>query len=408
MSSRSLWIVAVLAIAVRVVPAYLVPGTEDVGAWRFVLDVEQRGGDPYLQPYPFNWPPFWVAAVMPLVRGALALGIPYYGPVKTYPILADALIAVLIVRAIERTTGDSRKALLSGLFYALNPISIVLTSVHGNFVSVSTAFLLLAAFLLWFGRAKWSSAASALVMGFAIMSKLWPAIFLPLLLARVRTWIGRALYLSLSAIFPAWLVASLYFRPNGDAILEKFFGYQSIAGMWGFTGLWHLSASSASRELSQVYARHGSKVLGLALVALYLTRTRRAGRFEAFVLIGSATLFFAQGFGLQYLLWVLPFAILARDSWAIAYTILVSAEFAVEYGFRPFRGEFGALVATASPLDLTEAERWNDVHVTNLIRLPVWLFLGAWMIRSARTREPGPIEGSGEQAGRPLELEESH
>ena len=41
----------------------------------------------------------------------------------------------------------------------------VITSVHGNFIALPTALLFLAAFVLQYGRARWTLAVSALVKG---------------------------------------------------------------------------------------------------------------------------------------------------------------------------------------------------------------------------------------------------
>ena len=352
-----------------------------------------------------------MAAVTPLFAVSRALHVPWYGLVKLYPILADALIAALIYLTLRRSTGVPQKALWGGLFYALNPVSIAITSVHGNYIAVPTSLLFLSAYLLHYGRARWAPGVSALACGFAIMTKTWPLLFLPLLLARVRTWGQRGLYLALTAVFPLLLVLSLYFRPDGGTVVARCLAYQSIPGWWGFTGLWHAWDAAWVRDVAAFYADQGSKVLACVLIALYLMRlSRRSAKeapgddfFAGFVLVGLTLLVFAQGFGPQYLVWVLPFAVVARDRWVYVYAIFATLLFVVEYGFRPFTGGIGYTLreipsSATSPQyfpPLSPQQRVDDNHLTNLLRLPVWLFLGAWLVRRAwpwerrrKTEEP--------------------
>lgn len=392
--TRTLLLIVLLSLTVRLVPAFLVHGTEDVWAWRFAAGVRERGENPYLQTYPFNWPPACLTAVSPLIALSRAWGVPYWGLIKLYPIMGDTLIAVVIYLALARSAGSLKRAQWSAGVWALNPVSIGISSVHGNFIAAPLALLVLAACLVHFGRSRWAVPVSALAMGLAVMAKLWPVLFLPLLLIRLTTWRRRALFVLLSSVPSALSIGWLVLWLGWGETYKRFLAYQSIPGWWGFTGLGQVSDNALLAGVASFYARHGGKILLAGLLALYLVLTWRAigdrgspddtdeGFFGGFVLVGLVLLVFAPGFGPQYLVWVLPFALLARDRWVHAFTLLVTALFVVEYGFRPFTGDIGATVREYQeppfpPLTMNEA--LNDNILTNLVRLPVWLLLGAWL-----------------------------
>jgi hypothetical protein len=261
-------------------------------------------------------------------------------------------------------------------------VSVAVTAVHGNLIAVPLALLVASAYALHFGRGRWSVVLSAFLFGFAVMTKTWPILFLPLMLLRARTWGDRATYVGVSILVPA-LGALQMLSAYGAEALRRCVAYQSIPGWWGFTSLFEAWDNPATRGLAVWYAAHGIVVLGVAVLALYATRARKTEFFSGFVMVGLAMLFFAQGFGPQYLLWALPFAILARDRWVWAFTVLVTALFVAEYGFRPFIGEIGASLHGFPGPQLTSEQRLYDRHLTDLLRLPVWMFLGVWMATAA-------------------------
>jgi uncharacterized membrane protein len=62
------------------------------------------------------------------------------------------------------------------------------------------------------------------------------------------------------------------------------------------------------------------------------------------------------------------------------FSILVTVIFIIEYGFRPFLGNFGAFVSINPPL-MTMEEFIRDNRLTNIFRLPLWIFIGIWLVK---------------------------
>ena len=76
------------------------------------------------------------------------------------------------------------------LLYALNPVSLLVSSYHGQFEAV-TLLLLVVALWLW---QRQRAGASAAALGLAILNKTWPVLLLPVIFLRLSTWLARLLY----------------------------------------------------------------------------------------------------------------------------------------------------------------------------------------------------------------------
>lgn len=355
----------------------MVYGTEDVSAWYFATSVLEQGKNPYTQSYLFNWSPFWLYFIYPIFKISNIFKIPFYGLIKIIPILCDAVISITIYNIFLQLNHTKKKALLASFFYALNPISIIITSIHGNFVSIPTSFLIVSIYLLYYYKNKHSIKYSAIALGIAVMSKIWPILFLPILLQKIKTLKNRLTYILLSILPTLVTLLPMYFIDK-DIVINKFLKYESIPNWWGFTGLDKIWNSEHLGLFSYFYAKNGAVILGIILLLLYLTKTFKMNLFKGCALISLSFLFFAAGFGPQYLVWILPFAIIARDKMLFPFTFLVTVIFIIEYGFRPFLGGFGTYVSM-NPTALTLEQFIRDNKITNILRLPLWLFIGFWL-----------------------------
>jgi len=365
-------------IFVRIIPAFMVYGTEDVSAWHFAISVLEQGKNPYSQSYVFNWSPLWLMVIFQLFKISNIFKIPYYGLIKIIPIICDAIISVIIYKIFLNTNLGRKKAITASLLYALNPISIIITSIHGNFISIPLVFLVISAYILH-RKKKYSIIYSSLILGVAIMSKVWPVLFLPVLVQKIKTLKNKLVYVLLSAVPFIISILPLYLK-NRDIVIKRFLKYESIPGWYGFTGIGRIWNSELLKSFSHFYVINGMWVLGSVVILLYLIKTYKMDLFRGFCLICLAFLFFTKGFGPQYLVWILPFAIITRDRMLYPFTLLVTIIFIIEYGFRPFLGGFGAFVSMNSPI-LTMEEFIRDNKLTNILRLPLWIFIGIWLVK---------------------------
>lgn len=374
-----------VCILVRIVPAFLIYGTEDVWEWQFVRNVLAQGLNPYAQAYQFNWPPFIANAFSQLIDISGRFNIPYHGTVKIYPIVCDAIISVLIYNAFLNLKMGGKKAVAASLFYALNPLSIIVTSVHGNAAPLPVCFLVLAAYILYFYKGSFGLICSSLSLGFAISLKIWPVLFLPVMLQKARSWKGRLVYVFLSAIPVLAVYLPLYFQ-NKDVFIVRFLKYQGILTWWGLTGIFQVWNMPFLRSFSAFYIDKGIIVLGVVVLMMYILKTHRMGLFDGCLLVSLAAVFFATGFGPQYFMWILPFAIITQSRMLYPFTIYATTLLIIEYTLRPFNGTLGTFISTPPIPVLTPEQFMTDKIATNILRLPLWVFVGFWFVESAFSR----------------------
>jgi len=385
-------IVFLLTIFVRIIPGTLIYGSEDVTAWSYASTLWEYGQDPYTQNYVFNWPPFWLTIVHGLIHAGQITGIPSHLMIKMHPITADGIIALIIFRIfITISNGDLKKSLTGTCFYSLNPISIVISSIHGNFISVPLSLLLVAVYFQAFSRKPWNLTWASLSLGCGIMSKIWPIAALPLFLQKTRSIKQKLMFLPLAAAPVLAALLPLYLK-NKDMVMERFIKYQSQPGWWGLTGFGQIWDVRIIKGFCGWYATHGNMILLATFIGL-LFLTRFLDMFRALLLVFLAVLFLMNGYGPQYLMLILPFAVILQSKWLIPFTLFVSALFCFEYGLIPLPDHCsipilcnGMQVPSMSMEQLLRINR-----MVNIFRLPLWLFIGIWFVNelySSRTSQP--------------------
>jgi hypothetical protein len=389
---RSVVAVGALATLARLIPAAIFFGTSDVMGWEW-LGRQLLNGENFYASELHNWPVLWIyfASASALVHDAT--GVSFSFLVKLAPILADACIAMLLCRA---------GGVGLGVVYALHPIPVLITGYHGQFDSLMLAPMFLAwhIFETWQGRMR--VVGSALALGLGIWFKPVPLLLLPLLLPRLATWRERIVY-SVLCVAPAALGTLPYLLRWPEDVAINFLGYSSWFGQWGYPVAWMLveyisdhtipwwlpDPLYVSAPLQMMFAA-GRWLLLAALATVWIVSFRRGfSTLHSIIALFSAFYFTTVGFGLQYLLWIVPFAIIARDRMLWPYTIAATALLCAAY----LLGQ-----AYLAPQGLLEsAELDTREFLVKLATLPTWLVCGVWAIASL-TRRPHTAGQSQRQA----------
>jgi len=128
--------------------------------------------------------------------------------------LVDLLVAYLVYLTVLDYTGDRRKALIGFALWFLNPLVILSPAVQGMFDNI-TALLTLAGFMCIRRRLYFCT---GLMMGLAILLKLFPVFLLPLMVAYVLVKEGRDIRKGLLSIIVAAagviIIATVIFLPQ--------------------------------------------------------------------------------------------------------------------------------------------------------------------------------------------------
>lgn len=248
---------------------------------------------------------------------------------KLIPAACGVGIAVTLWAIALHLGLGAETALLCGLLYAVNPLPVLVTSYHGQFEEIPLLFITLALYFLLGERQRVSAAAlSALCLGVAIAYKSWPLIFLPSLLLAARGLLRRALYLPLAGA-PLALSLGLYGLAFGRAgfwdAVHRMLGYKGSNGFcWGYVSALHECWIQNSRLQHNLWVLElNSKLLPIALLLVGLLLLWRRRVLEAMVAFPLTFYLFSPGWGPNYSVWVLPFALLLSVPFAARYTILM-------------------------------------------------------------------------------------
>ncbi|MBV9896820.1 MAG: hypothetical protein JO020_21875 [Chloroflexi bacterium] len=405
--------IATVAFLVRLVPAALAYGTSDVSTWE-LLGRLLLSGDNFYATQLHNWPVLWIYFCSAAVLIHDASGLPFFTLIKLPPIAADAAIALLLYHWSFRTERSPRWAATIALAYALNPVSILISGYHGQFDSLMLAPTVLACWLIsneptkplrrelqtvpdggalttlapaqsqddvgTFGGPQ--LACSALALGLGIWFKPVPLLLLPILLPRLRTWRRRMLFTVL-AVAPATLGTLPYFVRWPNDVAENFFGYSSWFGQWGYPVAWMVveyvrngtipwwlpDPEFVSRPLHLMYLA-GRYVLVAALAATWWLIYRRRMELLRAISATFAVFYFAtSGFGVQYLLWIIPFATARRDRWLWPFTLAATVLLVVAY----------SLGAAYMPMEtIPDNAPSAREFLVKLATLPTWIASGLW------------------------------
>lgn len=190
------------------------------------------------------------------------------------------------------------------LLYALNPITILTTNIHGQLDSIPLFFLLLGIRLFLNRKELYSS----LALSFAIFTKPWPLLFmLPVIRKAKQKWI-----FFLIGFFPlvSVLIHSFLFNISLAEILTPIKNYRGLYGYWGISEL----LKPMKFILPHQYLDFQQLLRRIFLLAFLLFSLKL--KFKNVVEgITYAMLFFftfTPTWGSQWLAWIVPFLILTK------------------------------------------------------------------------------------------------
>lgn len=317
LTSRPLLLVLLVALVVRLIPAVLLPvgAGYDIESFRLVGEALLNGEDVYTSaavgrhPYlPMQM--YWIGSAYYL---HLNTAVPFVVLVKLLPVLVDAGITAVIFRTCKQWQMNDRAAVGWALLFALNPIAILVSAYHGQFDSVPVLLLLLSWFWLEFGK---KSKLSAAALGFAILNKTWPIVMLPVTLVRNLNWKHWLIYSGIVLGVPILFTTAYVLIIESDPVpmLRRAFTHTGPNGYWGLSAsLALLKKQIIALEPIYDYMVAWRRWLILAAGLFTLWWTRKETIVSALTTIILAVFTVSAGMGIQWLLWVVPFAILNAD-----------------------------------------------------------------------------------------------
>lgn len=328
---------------------------------------EQRNVYLFTDRYPY--PPVWIWLVSLAQWAATITGLPFAWFVKTPGIVGDCLVVALLWQRV-----DERAA----LFYACNPVSLLITAGHGQFDGLVMA-LVVAAWAIATGKQRRADYWAALALGGAIALKGYPLLFLPPLVASVNSLRQRLTIIGLAAL-PLVVALVVYGSLFGwaSAMFSRMLGYSS----YPYFG-WALYVdvflrqflSMASFNAINALLSLAARVALLIVVGWLVWRGRRWPLERLGLALILAVYALAPGIAVQYFLWALPLLAIVDRKHGMIYTLLSFLAMVLFYLTQePGALPWGMALAHSAPQSL-----WLSGYV--VMNLPWWLMC-LWLLRT--------------------------
>ncbi len=234
----------------------------------------------------------------------------------------------------------SKKNLKTTFIYAMNPVTILITTLHGQFDVIPVFFILLAIYLL----NKKQELLSVLSFSLAVLTKTWPILFLIPILKKVCICHPREngdperldsrrslspngngnetakliLLLTLILIFPILftIIYCLFFKTNPIDIAETLISYQ---GLWGIWGPWALLGKT--RIL--LWQKLGTSIF-LICFFTYSYFNKEKNLLKNILNLLFFFFIFTTNFSIQYFVWITPFLYLIKPKKYLWLVVLIS------------------------------------------------------------------------------------
>ncbi|WP_242608606.1 glycosyltransferase family 87 protein [Actinomadura formosensis] len=221
-----------------------------------------------------------------------------------------AVLAVVAVLATAHAAG--RRSLRAGLMVALSPALLLTAYINWDLLAVALSALAVAA---WSARRP---ALAGAMLGLAIAAKFYPLLFLgPLVLLCVRAGRWRAMGRLLAGTAATWLLVNLPVMVFAWDGWTEFYTFSQKRGVdWGsifFVLQDHgLAEPAADTELLNLLGTGTFLVLAAGIAVLALAAPRRPRLAQLMFLVLVAFMLPNKVWSPQYVLWLLPLAVMAR------------------------------------------------------------------------------------------------
>lgn len=338
------WLLLCLGLGGRLFLAYTTRGTTDAELWTEHASGVLRDGliGHYERDPLFNHPPF-MAWVMARLSGlAASWGVEFRVLYRCVFGLLDMVNAGLLVRVLA---GYEWRFLASGV-YAITPVAMVLSSMHGNTDSLVSTTLLLTC-LAAGKRRRNSPLWTGVFIGLGAWIKI-PALFAaPAFAFSFPRWRDRlgctavAIAVAVSTYAPA-------FMAKPALLWDRIFGYRGLiiytasdppTWIWGWQ-IWITriyGGRIADWPTAYLWFREHSFWIALPLAVLfgYLRRRRCDTRSLAVTVAGTYAIFYAftEPWTFQYFAWSMPFWLVAGWRFALAANVFGGGYIYVVYAY---------------------------------------------------------------------------
>ena len=295
--------------------------------------------------------------------------LPFSFLVKIPMIISTLLIAFMIYKILMLSKMSYRGIYLALAFYLFNPVVIMVSGYHGQVDNLGIFFLIL--FLFYILKRKKTNLFLDLIFGCSLVLKPVTAATIPYFLLQ-RKKFARMLKFLIAASIPFLFLLIFYKHINFHNTLKFVILYNGVNYLWSYSRI-----EQYLTTLLNLPALHGAfkyvypaiTILMFSIIFYYFYRNSKIKPLDGIIL--SYLFFYSlnSGFGVQYLLWILPFAVIkATESNQFRYFLFV---FSFLSGFLCLIFYYG------------NANRYffmRDVIGYSIMGISLWLFIIYWLL----------------------------
>lgn len=304
---------------------FIINGSDvaDITKLHQMAEAMLRGNNPYLLFNFASYPPIGLYIEAVILALSNSLTIPFHMLTKIIPNLADFITTIVLYKFLIERNVKPIKASLWSLIFILNPISIIISSAHGQIDSITSMLVLLSIYFISDNPKRFYKL-SALLLGLAISIKPNPAMLLPFFLVYKNWKLKQSILFILISFAPTVISLAPYMRQSLNEIVANVFSY---SGIYDFSyaailrGFWY--QQNAQIWLPQANQMLETSKLAFILGAIFLlflfARLKNLPKSCLAIYLLFMGIYF--GISVQYLSWILPLAILVREKMIIPFSI---------------------------------------------------------------------------------------
>lgn len=300
--------------------------------------------------------------------------------IKLWPNLADLVSALLIYKYLIKTKTAPLKASLWSTFFLLNPVSIIISAAHGQLDAVVSLLVLLAVVFLTNSKRY----LSALVFGLAVSIKPNPLVLLPAFLLNSNLFLLQKRNFLFLALAPLSLSLLPYLLEDPPIVLSRLLTYSGVYDFFYaaiLKGIWYQINAQVNLPTQITAGLLSVSKYTFFAGMLFLLLLFSKGKDLIKLCLATYLLFFVFYFGnsAQYLIWVLPFAVLSKDKMVILYTFFATLALV---GFYLFFGPDILLGKLPSPMPFQR----EFIYPYFLGNLGLWIVCFVWFIKTVSSQ----------------------
>ncbi len=283
-----------------------------------------QGQNPYQSLWFAIYPPlnYYIEAATLYLSNASF--IPFHILTRLWPNLADIAIGLILYKFLLKKNVKPILASTWSLVFLLNPISIIISSAHGQIDSIVSMLVLLSVYFLTIHSAKSYSFWSALLLGLAIAIKPNPLMLLPIFIVCKESNLRQKVLFILVSIAPIIISVIPFLLQGTYQVLTNVFSYSGVYdfGYMGvLRGFWYQQNANIWMSVSNELLLASKLLFLTGVIFLTFLFSKSKDLVKGILCVYLLFLGFYFGISAQYLSWILPFAVLERHKMIIPFSL---------------------------------------------------------------------------------------